>query len=388
MSKQRVVVVGAGTLGMSTAINLAERGAMVTVIDAAQVASGSSGRSVGVVGTQHVDRLAVELRAHSVRQIRRWRSLGLEFHAIGYMRLGRDERDLALFRESIVMQRAFGLGTARMLDLDDIRSLVPHMRTAGLAGALFGPDDGFLDPHSMCTLLARLVTENGGVIRQNCRLQGASRRAGGGFDLVTTAGAITCDAVVNAAGAWAGKVAALLGQTLHITPERHEAVTIRLDRPLGYVMPMVMDLVQGRGTGLNFRHDRSAELITEFHKPGPGTAADPDDYDGLISETAKEQLAQMLLERVPDLPGAGFGRGWAGLYPCSFDGQPLVGCVDPSEPALVTAAGAGGYGIQLGPVIGQLAADWVLEGEPKSIPSAACLAPTRDRNRPVSSPHA
>ena len=385
MSKKRVVVIGAGTLGMSAAINLVERGASVTVIDAAHVASGSSGRSVGVVGTQHVDRLAVELRAHSVRQIRHWRSLGLEFHAIGYMRLGRDERDLALFRQSLEMQRAFGLGSARIMDLADIRRLVPHMKTDGLAGALFGPEDGFLDPHAMCTLLARLVTEKGGAIRQNCRLQGAERRRGGGFDLATSTGAIACDAVVNAAGPWAGKVAEILGQSLHITPERHEAVTIKLDRPLGYVMPMVMDLVQGRGTGLNFRHDRPTELITEFHKPGAGTPADPDDYDGQIGEAAKEQLAEMLLERVPDLPGAGFGRGWAGLYPCSPDGLPLVGCVDPSEPAIVTAAGAGGYGIQLGPVIGQLAADWVLQGEPQSIPSAACLAPTKDRNRAASS---
>ncbi len=383
----RVVVIGAGTLGMSAAINLVERGAVVTVIDAAHIASGSSGRSVGVVGTQHVDRFAVELRSHSVRQIRHWRSLGLEFQPIGYMRLGRDERDLALFRESLEMQREFGLGSARVLDLVEIRRLVPHMRTDGIAGALFGPEDGFLDPHSMCTLLARQVAEKGGAIRQDCRLLGGKRRSGGGFDIATSTGVIACDAVVNAAGAWAGKVAALLGQTLHITPERHEAVTIKLERPLGYVMPMVMDLVQGRGTGLNFRHDRPGELITEFHKSGAGTAADPDDYDDQISETAKEQLAEMLLERVPDLPGAGFGRGWAGLYPCSFDGQPLVGCVDPAEPAIVTAAGAGGYGIQLGPVIGQLAADWVLEGGPKSIPTAACLAPSQDRNRPIASSH-
>jgi sarcosine oxidase subunit beta len=114
-----------------------------------------------------------------------------------------------------------------------------------------------------------------------------------------------------------------------------------------------------------------------------GVSASPDDYDDQISEAAKEQLAEVLLERVPDLPGARFGRGWAGLYPCSFDGLPLVGCIDPSEPNIITAAGAGGYGIQLGPVIGQLAADWVLEGAPVSIPAADRLAPTADRNKPV-----
>lgn len=381
-SRKRVVVVGAGTLGMSAAINLVERRASVTVIDAGHIASGSSGRSVGVVGTQHVDRLSVEIRAQSVRQIRKWQALGLEFHAIGYLRLGRDERDHALFRQSVELQREFGINTARVLDVAEIKKLVSHMNTSGLACALFGPEDGFLDPHTMCNLVAGLVREQGGAIRQNCRLERVERR-GSGFELATSTGLIACDAVVNAAGAWAGKVAQILGQTLHVTPERHEAITIRLSQPLDYVMPMVMDLVQGRGTGLNFRYERPTELVTEIHKVEGGTAASPDNYDDQIGEAAKEQLAELLLERVPDLPGAGFGRGWAGLYPCSFDGQPLVGCIDPAEPGIVTAAGAGGYGIQLGPVIGQLAADWVLEGAPVSIPEARRLAPTADRNKPL-----
>ena len=70
-----------------------------------------------------------------------------------------------------------------------------------------------------------------------------------------------------ASGAWAGRVADLFGQPLPVLPERHEAVTIRLPEPLAYVMPMVMDLVYGGGgTGLNFRHDRPGQLVTEIHK--------------------------------------------------------------------------------------------------------------------------
>ena len=87
------------------------------------------------------------------------------------------------------------------------------------------------------------------------------------------------------------------------------------------------------------------------------------------------------MERVPDLPGARLGRGWAGLYPVSADHRPFVGSIDASEPTLITAAGAGGYGIQLAPVIGQIAADWVLQGTPISVPGAQSLAPTAERNR-------
>ncbi len=80
MAPLNVVVIGAGTLGMSTALSLTERGAAVTVIEAEAIAAGSSGRSVGVVGTQHVDPFEVLIRSHSVRRLREWRARGLAFN--------------------------------------------------------------------------------------------------------------------------------------------------------------------------------------------------------------------------------------------------------------------------------------------------------------------
>ena len=182
-----------------------------------------------------------------------------------------------------------------------------------------------------------------------------------------------------AAGAWAAPVAALFGQRLPILPERHEAVTIRLPEPLAYVMPMVMDLVYGGGgTGLNFRHDRPGQLITEIHKSVGTLGADPDNYNEQIEDAGKEHLAALLLERLPGLSGAGFGHGWAGLYPESSDRRPLVGPFD-GAPHLIAAAGAGGYGIQLSPIIGALAADWLTAGAPITLPEAAALRPDATR---------
>jgi len=383
LNKRRVTVIGAGTLGMSVALQLAERGAEVTVIDMAGVASGSSGRSVGVVGTQHVDPFEVLIRTHSLRHIRNWTNDGLEFHSIGYLRLGRSSRDMELFQGSVDMQQSHGIATSSILSREDITKLVPHMSLDGIDGALFGPQDGFLDPYQMCTVILKKLKALGGVLLQGCKLLKAEQRRDR-YHLVTTAGDITCDAVVNAAGAWAPRVAAAFGQTLHVVAERHQAATLHLTAPLPYTMPMVMDYVQGgTGTGLNVRHDRPGQLITEIHKASPGQGEDPDRYDEGLDEQAKLALAELLLERMPNLPEASFGRGWAGLYPKSHDGRPYVGPIDQSQPSLITAAGAGGYGIQLGPVIGQLAADWLAEGGPASIPEAICLCPTPERNRPT-----
>ncbi len=379
-----VVVVGAGTLGMCSALNLVEQGARVTVLEANAIASGSSGRSVGVVGTQFTDAFDILLRAHAMRHFRQWESLGLGFNRIGYLRLARTPAQMKLFARSVEMQKEAGL-RSRLCSVQMLRQLVAHISTEGLEGGIFGPDNGFLDPHEMCNFLAAKVRAGGGAIRQFCKLRGVKRRSGG-YTLETGKGPLDCDIVVNAAGAWAPAVAELFGQRLHIFPERHEAMVIHLDRPLDYTMPMVMDLVNGEGSGLNFRHEKRGELIAEIHKASPAAApANPDDYNEQCDDASKEKLAELLLERVPDLPGARLGRGWAGLYPVTPDHWPFVGRVDPSEEGLVTAAGAGGYGIQLAPVIGQITADWVLHGAPLSVPGAERLSPTRDRNVPSAS---
>jgi sarcosine oxidase subunit beta len=357
------------------------------VLEAQSIASGSSGRSVGVVGSQFTDPFEIMLRVHSLRRFRQWEGEGLQFNHIGYLRLARTPEQMELFARSVEIQGEAGL-RSRLIQADELRQLVPHINLDGLEGGLFGPDNGFLDPHEMCNFLAGIVRAKGGEIRQYRKLLGVERQPGG-YALETSGSPvgrerrlIHCDAVVNAGGAWAPQVAALFGQRLHIWPERHEAVVIHLDEPLGYTMPMVMDLVNGEGSGLNFRHERPGELIAEIHKVNSAAPEDPDNYNEQCEEQSKVDLAELLLQRLPDLPGARLGRGWAGLYPVTADHRPFVGPIDASEPTLITAAGAGGYGIQLAPVIGQIAADWVLHGAPVSVPGSQSLAPSAERNIP------
>ncbi|RWF43796.1 MAG: FAD-binding oxidoreductase, partial [Mesorhizobium sp.] len=271
-----VVVIGAGTLGMCTALNLVEQGARVTVLEAQSIASGSSGRSVGVVGSQLTDPFEILLRVHSLRRFRQWEGEGLRFNHIGYLRLARTQAQMALFARSVEIQGEAGL-RSRLVRANELRDLVPHINPDGLEGGLFGPDNGFLDPHEMCNFLAGILRAKGGEIRQYRKLLGVERRPGG-YRLETSHGPVDADAVVNAGGAWAPQVATLFGQRLHIWPERHEAVVIHLDEPLGYTMPMVMDLVNGEGSGLNFRHEKPGELIAEIHKVNSTAPEDPDNY--------------------------------------------------------------------------------------------------------------
>ncbi len=374
----RVCVVGAGAIGLSSALELARRGAGgVTVIEARHVAAGSSGLSVGIVETQYLDPLDIELRVRSMRVFERLeREFGLRVVRNGYLRLGHGAEAQTAFARSVEIQRELGVRAAHVLDREQVGGLVPDMRVDDVRAGLWGSSDGYVDGHLYCGLLAELAVAAGVEIRLGCELLGAEAGDGGGLRLSTSGGVFDCDVAVDAAGPWAGRVGRLLGCELGLAPQRHQACLVRLPRELSYVMPSVMDYTPGSGErGLYFRDEGPGRLIAGLHgEEASGEPADPDSFARGVDEEFEEALARKLASRLPGLVDATLAGGWAGLYPVSVAGGPLVGPLSGDAPVIV-AGGAGGSGIQLSPVLGELVADWVLHGEPRVVTGARELAP-------------
>ena len=220
-----VCVIGAGAIGLSCAVELARRGAgSVTVLEARHVAAGSSGLSVGIVETQYLDPLDIELRVRGMRVFERLeREHGLRVVRGGYLRLGHSTEARTAFARSVEIQREQGVRDASVLDREQVGGLVPDMRVDDVWTGLLGRSDGFIDGHLYCGLLAELAVAAGVDLRVGCELRGADPRNGGGLRLSTTAGELDCEVVVDAAGPWAGRVAGLLGCELDLIPQRHQA---------------------------------------------------------------------------------------------------------------------------------------------------------------------
>ena len=129
-----VVVVGGGAVGLCTAFELTELGVTdVTVIEREQVASGSSGLSVGIVETQYLDPLAIAIRVYSMEFFARLeREAGLQVTRNGYLRLAHDSADMDVFAASIVVQSELGVTHPRLLDRGDVERLVPDMACSDL----------------------------------------------------------------------------------------------------------------------------------------------------------------------------------------------------------------------------------------------------------------
>ncbi len=378
MSAPRVTVIGAGAVGLACADHLLAAGVRdVVVLEQEQIASGSSGLNIGVVETQYMDPLWIALRVYARRVFDRLADeRGLEFTRCGYLRPAGDDAALARYARSVELQRELGVADARVVDGDEIGRLFPDLRRDDLVGGLFGPSDGYVDPHRYCGLVADSVRAAGGEIRTGTRLEGAERTAAG-WRLRTGAGTVDCDVVVNAAGAWAPRIGELLGAPVGVVPQRRQAAIAHLARPLAYVPPFFMHYEPGTGRlGAYIRYERPDQLIVGLHTEDILEApADPDAYPRGSSQDFLEDIAEQLAGRLPGLAdGMRLGNGWSGLYPMGPGGHPQVG-PRPDAPGVVDAVGFGGSGLQASPAAGLLVTDWILHGEPRTIPAARAIAP-------------
>jgi glycine/D-amino acid oxidase-like deaminating enzyme len=381
MARRSVVVIGGGAVGLATAWHLVEAGVTnVTVLEAGEsVAAGSSSRSAGFIESQYVDPLDIGLRARSMHTFRRLqREHALEIKEIGYLRLAPDDASLAAFEASARLQRDLGIEDTEVLSVSDVVRLVPWLQADGVAGGLFGPRDGRVDGPAYCGLLVALIQDGGGRVRTGVRVLEGAREAGR-WRLQTSDGEVLADVVVNAAGAWAAQVGEIFAVEVPVIPLRNQIGIWRLDRPLDRVMPMVMDYIPHSGArGLYVAtYDDADHVLAGLHSEEVvGQGVDPDAYDQSADDDYLADTRAALERRMPDLPLGEVERAWAGLYPVSPDGLPIVGPAA-GDDSVILAVGGGGSGIQMSPIMGALAAEWIAYGEPRSLSDGRLVTPRR-----------
>ncbi|WP_320670496.1 NAD(P)/FAD-dependent oxidoreductase [Patulibacter defluvii] len=370
-AQRRIAIVGGGAAGMSTAVHAARLGAHVTVIERQHPGAGSTGLSAGVFTTTYGDPLDVALRVEAAAELERLAARGLPVIVNGFLRLAHADDEAERFARAVDEQARQGVRGAALLDPADVGARFPELRSDDVVAALWAPGDAYTDGHVLCSVWADELRERGGrIVRGSLDgfQPGAPHRLrSGGVELLA-------DVVVNAAGAWAPAVGARLGHRVPMVIERHQLCFAHLDRDLGYRMPTVMDYAQGSGRlGVYFRHEGERRLLAGLHSNDIGfdVIDDPDDFRRSCDEPFMEEMAAQLLDRLPGLE-LGLEEGYAGLYPYSPDGRPIVGPV-PGDPTVIVATGGGGVGVNLAPPIGRLAAEWAVLGAAAGEHAAALL---------------
>jgi len=355
-----VVIIGGGVMGASAAYHLASRGCPnVVLLEKAQfLGSEATGKCAGGIRYQFSTEINVRLSLLSLPLLDRFEAeLGqpIDLHRTGYLFLLDNRGDLATFERNVAMQNRLGV-PSRILSRDEAAALAPLIRMDDIVGAAWHVGDGLADPSGVVQGYAAAARRSGARLFTGVMALGIRVERGRVAAVETSDGTIATRHVVNAAGPWAGQVAALAGVDLPIVPLRRQ---IAVTTPLPQVPPEFPFVI-----------DFSRSLY--FHREGRGILtgqSNPDEtsgFDQSVDHAWTERHLDAAMLRFPLLARAGLLREWAGLYEVTPDAHPVIDTL--ADPAGFTiVAGFSGHGFMHGPIAGLLVAEMILGGQSHSL---------------------
>ena len=374
MLTAEVVIIGGGVIGASAAYHLAARGVgdVLVLERGARPGAGSTGRATGGFRAQFGTRVNTLLSLLSREKLLLFEEeTGVDpgLRQAGYLFVAGCEEELAALVSAQAVQHECGLAEARVVTVEDVARLNPALSLEGVAGGVYCPTDGFIRPMEILRGYAEAAARLGARFLYGVTVEGVREgEAGKTGTLLTDAGEVSGGAVVNAAGAWAGEVARLLGTSLPVEPLRRQVAVTRPFDLLPEEMPM--SVYVGDGFHLRVRDGRVLLLW-------PGGPGGEDPFDTNVDEGWLKQVVSKAHARVPCLRGVEIDRAacWGGLYEMSPDRHAILGRA-PGFEDLYLANGSSGHGVMHAPALGQLLAEIILDGAAHTLDVHA-LRPTR-----------
>ena len=352
-----VVVIGAGVVGLCAALDLADAGRDVLLIDRAEPGLAASTANAGSL---HVQLLPYDFEdgdpgplgealALGPRSIALWRELerrageGFGIRTEGGLVLAADAADLGWLSRKAAFERSRGIETA-IIGANELATLAPAL-ARGYAGAAFNPQEGQIDPLRGTMALIRLVRQAGVRVSAGLEVRAIEGDAAG-WVVHTQAGAIRARQVLNAGGAHAGRIAGLAGVAL---PVRAVVQQVIATAP---APPMLRHLVAQARLHLSLKQKDAGQIVIGGGWPG---TLDADGATRLLRGSIQGNL-HTAAAVMPGLAEQSVVRAWTGLT-VHLDRGPVLSAT-PGMPGLFHAVTANGY--TLGPISGRLVAECML----------------------------
>jgi sarcosine oxidase subunit beta len=348
-----ILVIGGGIAGCSTALHVALRGVPVVLLEKRQVGATASGVNFG--GVRRNGRAIEELDI-AARAIAIWHRLpelvgnDCEYAPTGHLKVARNDEDMEAMAAHAEAQAAYGL-KVEMISRNALRARYPWFGEAAY-GAAWCDTDGQANPRLLGPAFARAARAAGADIREHAPVASLEKDGDGFIARGETGLEIRARQVVNAAGAWGARVAAWLGEAVELWPMMPQMV---VSEPVPYFMEPALGVVGG---------DVYVRQIPRGNIIFGGRSGTADLDEGFGHAMAEEMLGtlQRTAKVIPRMADINIIRLWSGVEGCTSDHLPVLG-PSGTTPGVFHAFGFSGHGFCLGPSVGAVMADLLLDGE-------------------------
>ncbi|MFY0693311.1 MAG: FAD-dependent oxidoreductase [Paracoccaceae bacterium] len=374
----RVVIIGGGVVGASSLYHLAKAGwTDCVLLEKNELTAGSTWHAAGNCPSFSTSWAVMNMQRYSLglyKGLAEEVDYPMNYHVTGSIRLAHSKERMQEFERARGMGRYQGLDI-EMMSVSDMKDAYPFLETHDLAGGLWDPDDGDIDPAQLTQALAKGARAMGARIERFCPATGVSRD-GDEWIVHTDKGDIRCEKVVNAAGYYAQRVGEWFkpygGRTVPMVTMSHQYFLTdeipelaEWTKENGRKVPLLRDVdssyyLRQDKNGLNlgpYERNCKAHWVTP-DDPMPQDFSFqlyPDDLDRL------EWYIEDAMARVPILGTQGVNRVINGPIPYAPDGLPLIGPM-PGVPNAYEAC-VFTFGITQGGGAGKVLAEWITEGE-------------------------
>jgi 4-methylaminobutanoate oxidase (formaldehyde-forming) len=363
----RVVVIGGGIMGCSTAYHLAKLGWNdIVLLEQGRLSGGTTWHAAGLVGQlrsyQNLTRL-IRYSTELYARLEAETGLSTGWKQCGSLSVARTEERMVLLRRSAAMANAQGVA-CEPLTPKEAGDKYPIMRTDDLVGAVWLPGDGKANPADITQALAR-GARNGGVrIFEKARVTAIDTRDGRATGVQTTQGPIQAEIVVNCGGQWARQLARSVGVTVPLYSCEHMyIVTDKIDG-----VPRDLPVMRDPDGYIYFKEEVGGLLMGGFEPAAKPWNKDviPDDFEfGMLPDDWDQFqiLMDNALIRVPALEKAGIKTFMNGPESFTPDLNYVLGEA-PQLKGFFVGAGFNSMGIASSGGAGMALAEWIVAGQP------------------------
>lgn len=364
-SSSKVVIIGGGIVGCSTAYHLARMGVEVTLLERKKLTSGTTFHAAGLVGQLRTSANVTQLLGYSVDLYKRLeaetgQATGWKMN--GGMRLACNRERWTEVKRQATTAHSFGLDM-QLLTPKEAQDLWPLMDIGDVVGAAFLPTDGQANPSDITLSLAKGARMAGAQIFEDTKVLSIDIQDGVIKGVITAAGRIDCERVVVCAGMWTRPFCAAHGVNVPLVPVEHQyLVTERIEGVIP-TLPTLRDPDR-----LTYWKEEVGGLVMGGYEPNPKLWRDgslPEGFHYTLLDNDFDHftpIMELALGRVPALEKAGVKQMINGPESFTPDGMFILGEA-PEQPNLFVGAGFNAFGIASGGGAGMCLAEWVAKGE-------------------------